>query len=55
MQQCWSLSNVCILSVCTFIAGLIVVSECLSVFCWVFSGFPAKRLVCDDEMSLYTY
>ena len=55
MQQCWSLSNVCILSVCTFTAGLIVVSGCLSVFCCVFLGFHAKRLVCDDKMSLYTY
>lgn len=54
MQQCWSISNVCILSVCACTAGLLVGSVCLSMFECVFVGVCARRLSCDG-VSLHVW
>lgn len=54
MQQCWSISNVCILSVCTCTAGLLVGSVCLLMFECVFVGVCARRLSCDG-VSLHVW
>ncbi len=51
MQQCWSMLNVCILSVCTFRTGSQTGSVCLSMFECVYISL--KR-ACDDSMCFFT-
>lgn len=51
MQHCVCISNVCILSVSTCTAVLLVGPVCSSVC--VFTGVWKRRLPCDDEMFLY--